>query len=677
MLGRFSVIVFIVGGIIFFSVQTGRLVELLREEGVGTGSYTNRKDGLFVIVTGDLTDDILDSFLAEFYHADHLGARLNMHVVVLTGEYSIETRRRLLNQPQYRKRVKYLKGSVFSRDDLIRRCAGEEADALFVLTHKFSQDDAANMLRILAIKRFIPGTPVYASLNQASNLPLLKAAGVPPESVCRVDELKMGLLAQNVMTPGVSTLVANLLGSNVVPDNLEAKFLGDSADLHWHDEYVLGLAQEIYEIEVPAPLVGMSFKEAALAVYDTSIRYGKGHQQVRCGATLFGIGRLPEATSAASSGLKSDVMWDLRSENTFKIQAEDSMFLLCEDFHMLQSSLSHLSDFLGSADPVAAEIKSSGLSRTISKHVHKDIAFATQDSMASKTLNKLLLKRRAAKRGVDLDDVIDVDEKDAESSEESDHSSEDDADEASDLRAELDDEEFKRAAKHLRKIRKKHGAGKYEGVQLSNLLRAKAADVFADGVLDAAAAAAAGAAAPAGEPVDPEMDAIRELLPACAELPSMAPERPPELISDHIVVCGGGWTDWIALFLEPLRRSTDRPVVVIDAEDPSAYWAKLVRYRPIYFVQGSVVSMFDLVKRARVLHAHRVLILGARPERVPRDFNEMHMGDSEAAFCTLMLENRLSKYNHRLTYGTTTEFLVDAKYVRCTVAAQRPPTYIG
>ena len=78
---------------------------------------------------------------------------------------------------------------------------------------KWSRDDTKNVLRVLAFKRFVPGVPVYCMLCQKENQKLLEAAGVSPHQIMCIDSLTMGLIGQNIVTPGVSTLLMNLAAS--------------------------------------------------------------------------------------------------------------------------------------------------------------------------------------------------------------------------------------------------------------------------------------------------------------------------------------------------------------------------------------------------------------------------------------------------------------------------------
>lgn len=101
---------------------------------------------------------------------------------------------------------------MFTERDLDRVCASQ-AVACFMVCDKWSRDDTKNVLRVLAFKRFVPGVPVYCMLCQKENQKLLEAAGVSPHQIMCIDSLTMGLIGQNIVTPGVSTLLMNLAAS--------------------------------------------------------------------------------------------------------------------------------------------------------------------------------------------------------------------------------------------------------------------------------------------------------------------------------------------------------------------------------------------------------------------------------------------------------------------------------
>lgn len=66
-------------------------------------------------------------------------------------------------------------------------------------------------MRTLALKKLAPGVPLFCQMNSQANKDLLLAAGVGPSRVLAHDAVIMGLLAQNVQTPGVFPLIAGLL----------------------------------------------------------------------------------------------------------------------------------------------------------------------------------------------------------------------------------------------------------------------------------------------------------------------------------------------------------------------------------------------------------------------------------------------------------------------------------
>jgi hypothetical protein len=75
----------------------------------------------FVLVTGELSPSVIRSWLAEFFHPDHAVTSMDYRVVILAQrDYDPEVRKWLASHLLYRDHVKYLKGSVFSVEDLVR-----------------------------------------------------------------------------------------------------------------------------------------------------------------------------------------------------------------------------------------------------------------------------------------------------------------------------------------------------------------------------------------------------------------------------------------------------------------------------------------------------------------------------------------------------------------------------
>ncbi len=214
-------IFFVIAGIGLFSKAVSELLSIISAEQHGDGEFRNALGKKLVLVTGNIPESVLRVFLAEFWHPDHANNTESFHVVILAEEkwFSVATLKFLQQHLLYRSVVTYLKGTVFKLEDIRRAGADSKSiQGAFFLTHKFNRDDKANVLRTIAFRRFVPGVPVYVVLNQQRSRQHVLSAGVPFGNIVPLDTLKLGLLAQNVTTPGAATLILNLFSSSAATE---------------------------------------------------------------------------------------------------------------------------------------------------------------------------------------------------------------------------------------------------------------------------------------------------------------------------------------------------------------------------------------------------------------------------------------------------------------------------
>ena len=94
------------------------------------------------MLCGDVTASALDFFLREYLHPRNMNWKDK--VVILCPSLPSHNLRRVLLDPAYEQRVKYLQGSAMSRTDLLRAKAGV-AKACYVMVDKRALDsDAAD-----------------------------------------------------------------------------------------------------------------------------------------------------------------------------------------------------------------------------------------------------------------------------------------------------------------------------------------------------------------------------------------------------------------------------------------------------------------------------------------------------------------------------------------------------
>ena len=130
-------------------------------------------------------------------------------------------------------------------DDL-RRTNLDSATGMFLLSDRYAEDtnadDALTILRALAVRSLVPKMPLYVELIEPENRRHLTSMGFTTNNVLCHNELKMGLIAQACLWPGLSTLMSNLL--------LMSSAAAEDDTARWEREYTEGAGMEIYRCNI-------------------------------------------------------------------------------------------------------------------------------------------------------------------------------------------------------------------------------------------------------------------------------------------------------------------------------------------------------------------------------------------------------------------------------------------
>jgi hypothetical protein len=202
LLGRFATNAFVVLALVLLAFISTRLLALLEREGAGGGSYappSNKASVLVVAPRGAPAPHLLAVF--EGLLASQR-ARF-VHVVVLHPE-SLPTGAALRDLGPLRKGVTLLQGSVFSGRDLARAGAAR-CEAALVLQAP-AADDGENLLALFALRAAFPRMPLLGCVSSHASQHFALTA-VAKESLLVLDAVRLGLLAQNALCPGVLPLV--------------------------------------------------------------------------------------------------------------------------------------------------------------------------------------------------------------------------------------------------------------------------------------------------------------------------------------------------------------------------------------------------------------------------------------------------------------------------------------
>ncbi|XP_023933674.1 potassium channel subfamily T member 2 [Lingula anatina] len=205
-------------------------------------TYSSRRaqNELHVVVcaTALHTDTIMD-FLNEFY-AHPL---LQDYYVVLLSPCELDPNlKAILQVPIWTQRVIYIRGSALKDVDL-SRCRMQDAEACFILAERSYADrnasDQHTILRSWAVKDFAPNCPQYVQIFRPENKLHVKFA----EHVVCEDEFKHALLANNCLSPAISTLVTLLLHTSRGQE-------GQASQEEWQRIYGRCSGNEIYHIRL-------------------------------------------------------------------------------------------------------------------------------------------------------------------------------------------------------------------------------------------------------------------------------------------------------------------------------------------------------------------------------------------------------------------------------------------
>jgi potassium large conductance calcium-activated channel subfamily M alpha protein 1 len=222
-------------------------------------SFKPSKRAKHIILCGDLTPTRIDHFFREIFHDDH--DMVDINVVVLSEEEPSTNMITLLMDPFFEKRTSYIQGSILDVDDA-QRASCSKADAIFVLTRRFGQEelmasDHSTLMRVMAAKRMAPNAAIYAQMHLSNHRHLMEDLGI--KNVMYFSEVMHSLLGQNCVCPGFSTFIYNLTTTSSEPMSNDT----------WESCYLSGSSHELYSVTLPPSEVihGMTFAEVSSLVY--------------------------------------------------------------------------------------------------------------------------------------------------------------------------------------------------------------------------------------------------------------------------------------------------------------------------------------------------------------------------------------------------------------------------
>ena len=271
--------------------QINDLIVLILSQSVYARNYYRAKEEIpHILLVGNISTESLKSFCQEFFHPDH-GSQYR-HAVILNQRNPPRDMEAFLQKQEIKSNVFYLQGDAFNEKDLLRAEA-HKAKACIIFNDKnskypFSGDQQSiivgtfikkfvyNHNRVLAqknltLKSFIDFSNssfrLCIQLNKPNSISHFNSCFQPiykkvmnKDQLIIMETLKMNILSKSCITPGIMTLVTNLVQtSGDVEDTIDEK---------WIKEYSDGRGHEIYRIQLKEYYHQFSFIEIVKNIYN-------------------------------------------------------------------------------------------------------------------------------------------------------------------------------------------------------------------------------------------------------------------------------------------------------------------------------------------------------------------------------------------------------------------------
>ena len=268
-LSRIITILYIVAGVLFFTIETERLLHMLGQLHSGKGDYEGHTKHVLVSGGGaNKCDPLMLVFLKELLAS---GPTFSV-VVVVTGEVD----------PRYYKamdsswshgRLSVLSGTVLDLTDLIRmQCY--EASMAFIIADSTSvdpdQEDGANILCAANINRVAPDLRLRLMVLRPANKLIALSMGIAQHKCYSLYEMKASLMAMSCRCPGYSSLVLNFFLGDPYMEALKADQLQFKKLSTWQQQYFGASNKSFLGVLIHEDYVGLTFGVAAKMIYQRS-----------------------------------------------------------------------------------------------------------------------------------------------------------------------------------------------------------------------------------------------------------------------------------------------------------------------------------------------------------------------------------------------------------------------
>ena len=307
-LGQWMIIFLVVVILVVIPDKTTDLINLSNAQTIyERKKYISTPDVPYVVVIGDIELSPFKNFCKEYFHKDHgVGYR---HIVILVNKPPSKSTETFLNQKENSKFIIYLQGDPMDNNDLLRADI-LNAKSCIIFTNKNTKDpysgDHQSLLLATFIKKFYYHMTlenyldnnkleetfmtktslkkkiksifkknkntfrICLQLNRPesinyyySTLQLNYHKSMLPDKLLVIEHIKMNLLSKSCLTPGIISLISNLVISSTAENNFSKN------EAEWLKEYTEGQQYEIYKYHgIEGDLLFYSFQELTQEIYN-------------------------------------------------------------------------------------------------------------------------------------------------------------------------------------------------------------------------------------------------------------------------------------------------------------------------------------------------------------------------------------------------------------------------
>ena len=307
-LGQWMVIFLVVVILVVIPDKTSELINLSNAQTIyERKKYSSTPDVPYVVVIGDIELGSFKNFCKEYFHKDH-GVRYR-HIVILVNKPPDKYTENFLNQKDNSKFIIYLQGDPMNNNDLLRADI-LNAKSCIIFTNKNSKDPYSGDHQSLLLATFIKKFYYHMTLEKYLDNNKLEEHFITRTSLKRkissifkkskntfriclqlnrpestnyyystlqenyhksmhsdkllvIEHIKMNLLSKSCLTPGIISLISNLVISSTAENNFSKN------EAEWLKEYTEGQQYEIYKYNsIEGDLLFYSFKALTQEIYN-------------------------------------------------------------------------------------------------------------------------------------------------------------------------------------------------------------------------------------------------------------------------------------------------------------------------------------------------------------------------------------------------------------------------